>query len=114
MVTCINNKTGNVIAFLHHNILIDVTTKNVIGIVLGNCVYGERSYAVGKFFNHVFRDVEGKIIGVNDTEQKISIDINEQELVNGAWQLLMQINNHNCAWVPENLEWSETPLTDHL
>lgn len=114
METTITDKDGNVIAYLKNNIVIDSRQKRVIGLVLGNCVFGSSPYPLGKFFKNTFRNIQGEILAIiNPIRQEIE-GINDAEIINSAWQILTQVKDHICGWVQEKPEWSKQNLTDYL
>jgi hypothetical protein len=114
METTITDKEGKTIAYLKNNVVIDATQKRVIGLVLGNCLFGKFPYPVGKFFKNTFRNIEGEIIAIiNPIKQEIE-GISETEIINAAWQILTEIKDHICGWVQEKPEWSQQNLTDYL
>lgn len=114
MESSITDKDGNVIAYLKNNIVIDPKQKRVIGLVLGNCVFGRSPYPIGKFFKNTFRNIHGEILAIiNPIKHEIE-EINDVEIINSAWQILTQVKDHICGWVQEKQEWSNQNLTDYL
>ncbi|MES2777851.1 MAG: hypothetical protein V4722_26965 [Bacteroidota bacterium] len=112
-MTPLQDQFGNTIAYLHKKMLIDPTCKTVLGLIVGNCLFGNRAEPVGKFFNNTIRDIQGRIISKLSAEF-YSAPVNERDLMAGTWNILMQIKNHVCTWIPELTTWSDKDLTEVL
>ncbi|MEO7313260.1 MAG: 4-fold beta flower protein [Chitinophagaceae bacterium] len=112
-MTPLTDQFGNTIAYLHQKMLIDSTCKIVLGLIVGNCVFGNRAEPVGKFFNNIIRDTQGRIISKLGTNS-FSAPVNERDLMTGTWRILMQIKNHVCGWIPEMFTWSDKNLNEVL
>jgi hypothetical protein len=112
-MTPLTDQFGNTVAYLHKKMLIDPTCTTVLGLIVGNCVFGNRAEPVGKFFNNTLRDIQGRIISKASSEF-YTTPVNEKELMAGTWRILMQIKNHVCTWIPEMNTWSDQNLTEVL
>lgn len=112
-MTPLTDQFGNTIAYLHKKMLIDPTCKIVLGLIVGNCVFGNRAEPVGKFFNNTLRDIHGRIISKLSSEF-YTVPVNEKDLMTATWRILMQIKTHVCSWIPEMPTWSDKSLTEVL
>ena len=56
-MTPILDQHGLTVAYLHLNIILNTEQDRVLGLVLGNCVYGATDSPVGKFFKDTFRNM---------------------------------------------------------
>jgi hypothetical protein len=113
-MTSINDKRGTTVAYLHNNIIVDVNSENVVGVVLGNCVFGDAEQPIGKYFNNTFRDINGKVIGVTGGVKKTGIKINELIMLEGAWKILNKVKEHVCGWIKEVEEWADITFSEFL
>jgi len=113
-MTPVTDQFGNTVAYLYKKMLIDPTCKKVLGLIVGNCVFGNKSEPVGKFFNNTIRDIQGRITGKLVPEDYYSAPVNESDLLSATWRLLMQIKNHVCTWIPEMTTWSDKSLSEVL
>jgi len=112
-MTPLTDQFGNTIAYLHKKMVIDHTCTTVLGLIVGNCLFGNRAEPVGKFFNNTIRDIQGCILSKLSTEF-YKAPVNEAELMAGTWRILMQIKNHVCTWIPEMNTWSANSLLEVL
>jgi hypothetical protein len=61
-MTPILDQHGLTVAYLHLNIILNTEQDRVLGLVLGNCVFGATDSPVGKFFKDTFRNMRGEIV----------------------------------------------------
>jgi hypothetical protein len=113
-MTPINNQYGQPVAYLHLNIILNIEQNKVLGLILGNCVFGEADVPVGKFFKDSFRKTNGKIIAELGEETSPVRPSNEPAILKQAWEKLAAVKNHLCMWVDEKNEWSEKSFTHFL
>lgn len=112
-MTPLTDQFGNTVAYLHKKMLIDSACSTVLGLIVGNCIFGNRAEPVGKFFSNTLRDIQGRIISKVSPEF-YTTPVNESELMAGTWRILMQIKNHVCTWIPEMNTWSDQTLIEVL
>ncbi len=113
-MTTIVDKSGNTIAYHYQNMILDCSQQEVIGLILGNCVFGKQSSPVGKFFNDTFRKKNGKIIaklGEEITAKKSPKDAN---LSLQAWKMLSIVKDHVCLWIDEKKSWTKQDFMEYL
>lgn len=113
-MTPVTDKNGNTVAYLYNNVLVDTTMQKVMGVILGNCIFGDSPSPLGKFFNNVFRCKNGQVIAMAEKEEKpLHID-DKVNILEGAWKILKKVKDHVCGWIPELEEWSDTSLPEFL
>lgn len=113
-MTSIVDKSGKTIAFLYQNMVLDISQHQVLGLILGNCVFGKQPSPVGKFFNDTFRKKNGKIIaklGEEVTPKKFPEDAH---LSLQAWQILTKVKDHVCLWIDEKKSWTKQDFMEYL
>lgn len=101
-------------AYLYNNIILDIDSETVVGVVLGNCVFGNAEQPIGKYFNNTFRAVNGKMIAVTSETKKTNIKINELKVLDGAWRILKKVKEHVCGWIQEAEEWADLTFQEFL
>jgi len=114
---CMNSivdKNGATIGYLHQNIIIDEKQDKVLGIILGNCVFGGDKAPIGKFFNNTFRKKNGKIIAKLGTEVISKKNPKDAKLTLEAWQLLTKVKDHVCMWIEEKKTWTKQGFAEYL
>ena len=113
-MTSIVDKSGQTIAYLYQNIILDINKEKVIGMILGNCVFGKQSAPVGKYFNDTFRKKNGKIIAKLGKEYSTKKMANEAALFLEAWQMLNIVKDHVCMWIDEKKAWTKQGFYEYL
>ncbi len=98
----ITDRSNQLVAYMHNNIILS-TGNEIIGVLLGNCLFS-RHVAIGKIINNKLHLTNGKIIGKLGAEDK-SRKINEAAVMSAAWAIISQINNHSCNWIEELETW---------
>lgn len=113
-MTSIVDKSGKTIAYLYQNMILDTTQQVVIGLLLGNCVFGKQHSPVGKFFNDTFRKKNGKIIAKLGDEISLKKSPKDAHLSLQAWQILSKVNDHVCMWIEEKKSWTKQDFMEYL
>lgn len=113
-MTPVTDKQGNTVAYLYNNIVLDTTLQKVLGVILGNCIFGGKSSPLGKFFNNVFRSRNGKVVAQVQNIQRPEPAINKLKIQEGAWKIIDRVKEHVCGIIPEVEEWSDTSLPEFL
>ena len=113
-MTSIVDKNGTTIAYLHQNIIIDEQQEKVLGIILGNCVFGGDKAPIGKFFNDTFRKKNGKIIAKLGKDISPKKNPGDTKLTLEAWNLLTKVKEHVCMWIDEKKTWTKQSFLEYL
>jgi hypothetical protein len=108
------NQFGEVTAYIYKKMLLDAKSNAFIGLIVGNCIYGNASGPIGKLFNNTIRSLDGRILGKIASETSYKLLVNDIELSNDTWRILNQVKDHVCPWIPELTTWSEKQLADVL
>ncbi|HVZ24755.1 MAG TPA: hypothetical protein VG842_01805 [Sediminibacterium sp.] len=108
------DKSGKTVAFLYQNMILDLSQQRVIGLVLGNCLFGVQTGPVGKFFNDTFRKKNGKIIARLSAETVPLQSPKDAKLMQQAWKILNHVEDHVCWWVEEKKAWTKQSFTELL
>lgn len=113
-MTSIVDKNGNTIAYMYLTIILDVDQKNVLGLILGNCLFGNEKSPVGKFFKDTFRKKDGEILALLGKEVFPEKPQDEKRILRDAWVMLNHVEDHICMWVEEKDKWSNDDLFTYL
>lgn len=113
MTTIINDK-GETIAYLYLTIILDVHQSKVLGLILGNCVFGQHTAPIGKFFKDTFRKQNGRIAAKLGKEVFPKKPADEKQILTDAWAMLSNVKEHVCMWVEENEKWAQESFVSFL
>lgn len=114
VMTSIVDKSGKTVAYLYQNMVLDITQLKVLGLLLGNCVFGKQVSPVGKYFNDTFRKKNGKIIAKLGEEVTAKKPPKDAHLSLQAWQILTKVNDHTCIWIDEKKSWTKQGFLEYL
>lgn len=112
----LRNKQGETIAFLLMNCVLEAQSLQVIGITLGDVLYGNAHVAVGKFIHQHLFDLKGNIVASLDDEPLLGdhLLLDKQRITDELWRLMLAIQSHSCDWIPEGKQWSPHSLKELL
>lgn len=108
----LTNRNNATVAVIHNNI-IALPNGRVIGILLGHCVFGSEGNVLAKYFKHTLFTLDGKKIALeNGAADKANVDT--QQLVQQAWELIMKIRDHTCPIISPTDTWSDKTVEEHF
>jgi hypothetical protein len=108
------DEQGNTVAYLYKKAIVDKSFSKVLGVVLGNCLFAKADEPVGRIFNDTFRDEQGNIIARLTNQHQVEHQLNAADIRNGAWEIMMQIKEHVCNWLPDKKVWSSENIESFL
>lgn len=113
-MTPILDQHGMTVAYLHLNIILNTEQDQVLGLVLGNCVFGATDSPVGKFFKDTFRNMRGEIVAELGSATSPVRPSNEPAILQQAWSKLTVVKNHLCTWIEEKNQWAGDEFSSFL
>jgi len=112
-MTIIADKEKTPVAYLYNHTLVVPGSQEVLGIIIGDCVYGKDGNLKGKFINNVIYTEEGEMLGKrNGSTNDSSIDFTAVR--QKSWQILRSIFNHNSPWITPKEIWSRRSFPEVL
>lgn len=108
------DEQGNTVAYLYKRAIVDKSLSKVLGIVLGNCLFAKSQQPVGRLFKDTLRDENGHIIAVVSLDHHAELPANITSIRNSAWEIMMDIKEHVCNWLPDKKIWSGEGIENFL
>lgn len=108
------DEQGNTVAYLYKRAIVDKSLNNVLGIVLGNCLFAKSQQPVGRIFKDTLRDENGHIIAKVSSDHPSELPANVSSIRNSAWEIVMDIKEHLCSWLPDKKTWSAESIENFL
>jgi len=108
------DEQGNTVAYLYKKAIVDKSFNKVIGIILGNSVFANSKQPVGRVFNDALRNDQGEIIAKVTPIHHAEHHLNTTAIRNGVWEIMTQIKDHVCAWLPDSKSWSKENVETFL
>jgi hypothetical protein len=110
----IKNKSEVVMAVIQNNIVFSVHGQAVIGILIGDCLYGKSYKMAGKIFNSTVYLLNGQIAGKVEVGHAYKIKVIKKEHMIDAWAILSGVKEHTSHWILEKKAWAVKELSEYL
>ncbi len=107
-------KKEEVVALVANNIVFTADDNRVIGILIGDCLYGKSKIMVGKIFNSTVYLITGEIIGKLEVSSQHKIKTIRKDHLAEAWSILTGVKEHTTKWIVEKNSWSKVGLIESL
>lgn len=113
MIT-ISDKDNKRIADLEDNCIVLPETAEVLGVVLGNHVYGRNGMLKGKIIHHTFYSLNGEIMAKEKSFSGATARADRREIRRKGWSLVHSIKEYNSDWIEPKMKWSDHSLDEVL
>ena len=111
----IYNHSGELIAYQYQNMLLHPNKWDVLGLVLGNCVYNHQAVALGKFVQHNIYNFSGEVMArKSDASIPVPDQIDLTKSILQGWDILLGIKDYSSPWVETTPKWSNASLAESL
>lgn len=110
----IKNKKEEVVAVIQNNIVFSKENYSVIGILIGDCLYGKSLKMVGKIFNSTVYLLDGAIVGKVEVNHAFKVKVIKKEHMVDAWAILSGVKEHTSQWITDKKTWANKELLEHL
>ena len=107
-------RNEDVVAIVDKNIVFTADDNRVIGIIIGDCLYGKSKVMVGKIFNSTVYLINGEIIGKLEVSNQHKIKTIRKDHLAEAWSILTGVKDHTTKWIIEKNTWSNVGLIESL
>lgn len=109
------NQHGVTTAYIEKNRIVAADSLQLIGILLGNCVFDCAGKMAGKFLDNVLYNTNGRILAKGNIVPAVSAVealLNQHQQEGAA--VLQSITNHTDIWIFISEEWSLRSVTETL
>jgi hypothetical protein len=110
----IKNKIEDVVAVIQNNIVFTAQDHLVVGILIGDCLYGKSFKMVGKIFNSTVYLLNGSIAGTVEVNHAYKVKVIKKDHMVDAWAILSGVKEHTSQWIIEKKTWTQKSLIDCL
>jgi hypothetical protein len=110
----VKNQQGDVVVVVRNNIVFSEIDNIVVGILIGDCLYGKSKSMVGKIFNSTVYLLNGEIAGKVEVNNAHKVKTIKKEHMVEAWSILSGVKEHTSTWITEKNKWTSKSLLDHL
>lgn len=110
----VRNKVNDVVLVIQNNIVFSPTAHIVIGILIGDCLFGKSFKMVGKIFNSTVYLLNGNIAGKVEVDQTFKVRVIKKEHMIAAWSILSRVKDHTSQWIIEKKAWAPKDISEYL
>lgn len=111
----LHNHSGELIAYQYLNMILHPDNMQVLGLVLGNCVFDQKAKVLGKLFQQKVYNMSGEVLASkSDASLPLPENMNVTGCIMDAWKILLMINDHSCPWVTTKNTWAQASLAESI
>lgn len=112
-MTIITGKEKDQIAYIHNHSILVPGSLEVLGVILGDCVYGKKGIFKGKYINNKIYSPDGEMLATeNGNTQNAGIDYST--IRHQIWGVINEIQNHCSPWVTPKNTWAKYSFPEFL
>jgi hypothetical protein len=107
------NHSGELIAYQYQHALVHPENMQVLGLVLGNCVFDQKAKVLGKLFQQKIYNLSGEVLAYKAGQPlPIPENIDTNSIIQQTWNIVILIKDHSCAWVAAKTAWAPYSLAE--
>lgn len=110
----VSDQNNSRIAEVEDNCIVLPGTSEVVGVVLGNHIYGSNGQLKGKIIHHTYYNLYGEIMALEKSRVGSMALANRIEIRKKAWNLVHSIKEYNSNWIEPKAVWAERTLDREL
>jgi hypothetical protein len=108
------NQDNETVAYIQNMMILNKKREKVIGLVIGDCFFGNDNKVIGKIIDQKAYLVNGDIIGSIETNKDKKEPEPKKGLILEAWDILSNIKSHTSDWITISKKWSKKSFIEVL
>jgi hypothetical protein len=112
-MTIITGKENNQIAFVHNHTILVPESQEVLGVIIGDCVYGKKGAFKGKYINKKIYSPEGEMLATEIGSTGNTV-LDFSMVMHQSWNVINSIRNHISPWVEIKNNWATYSFPEFL
>ena len=107
------NQGRETVAYIETNMIVEAEQSDLIGVMLGNCLFDKSGRLAGKFFGGKVYNLKGEQIAdaiIADSAADISFQRHLEEASDIAYSII----NHADVWIEPTGKWGRERLAEVL
>lgn len=112
-MTTLSDKSKNEIEAIVHNHILILPSGEIIGVIIGHCVFDRHGVVRAKYFTNTLYDLEGKILAKRSGSEA-SLNLNADQLLNEGWKIISVIKDLDCPKIHPANKWSAVAVREHF
>ncbi|MEO8171430.1 MAG: hypothetical protein ABI581_00050 [Sediminibacterium sp.] len=111
----LRNHSGELIAYQYLNMILHPDNLQVLGLVLGNCVFDLKAKVLGKLFQEKVYNFSGEVLASrSNASLPLPVNMDTTHCIMDAWKILLMIKDHSCPWVTTKETWAPASLAEFI
>lgn len=102
------------VAYIQNMMILNKKREKVIGLLIGDCFFGNDNKVIGKIIDQTVYLVNGEIIGRVELNKDKKDPAPKKGLMLEAWSILSNIKSHTSDWITISKKWSKKSLLEVL
>lgn len=108
------NQEKDTVAYIQNMMILNKKREKVIGLLIGDCFFGNDNKVIGKIIDQTAYLLNGEIIGKIEMDKDKKDPAPKKGLMLEAWDILSNIKSHTSEWITLSKKWSKKSLQDVL
>jgi hypothetical protein len=102
------------VAYIQNMMILDKKKDKVIGLLIGDCFFGNDNKVIGKIIDQTVYLINGEIVGKVEMNKDKKDPTPKKGLMLEAWDILSNIKSHTSDWITISKKWSKKSLVEVL
>ncbi len=108
------NQDQETVAYVQNMMILNKKREKVIGLLIGDCFFGNDNKVIGKIIDQTAYLLNGEIIGKIEMNKDKKDPAPKKGLMLEAWDILSNIKSHTSEWITITKKWSKKSIQDVL
>ena len=108
------NQDNDTVAYIQNMMILNKKREKVIGLVIGDCFFGNDNKVIGKIIDQKVYLLNGDIIGTIEANKDKKDPELKKALMLEAWEILSNIKSNTSDWITISKKWSKKSLIEVL
>jgi hypothetical protein len=108
------NQEKETVAYIQNMMILDKKKDKVIGLLIGDCFFGNDNKVIGKIIDQTAYLINGEIVGKVEMNKDKKDPTPKKGLMLEAWDILCNIKSHTSDWITISKKWSKKSLVEVL
>jgi hypothetical protein len=108
------NQEKETVAYIQNMMILNKKREKVIGLLIGDCFFGNDNKVIGKIIDQTAYLLNGEIIGKIEMDKDKKDPAPKKGLMLEAWDILSNIKSHTSDWITITKKWSKKTLQEVL
>jgi hypothetical protein len=110
----IQDQEKETVAYIQNMMILNKKKDKVIGLLIGDCFFGNDNKVIGKIIDQTVYLINGEIVGKVEMNKDKKDPALKKGLMLEAWAILSNIKTHTSDWITISKKWSKKSFMEVL